>query len=495
MKRLRQALACLLLCALLAGTASVPAAALTDVPEDFWAREDVQRCVSLQYFYAEADGSFGVGKDITRAEFTAMLCRFFGWKLGSPPAGLYEDVDVGAWYAGPVEIAYRQGAIADQGGRFRPEDPITRSEAAAMLVRALGYGTIAGLIQNVTLPFQDVHSNNGYIFMAYGFGLMDGASLSAFSPDAHITREQAAVIIMRLHEKLKAGEAGRIGIVSSAEGLPDLTGYEAVGVAAAKLTYNGSPQVVAEMKDAEAKAIQAAASAAGASHLLYVTGSTYQFRVGDSGKLAERLFKAAEAGGYDGIFLDVSGLASISLRDELTAAARLLREKLGDRPLYIVAEAPSWTETSGYDYAALGEIADRLVLRIARKSEQIGDMTVAPLEPLERLYYALSHLRGVVDAGKLTLLLTSSGSEWTGQAFSSVSGGDITALLAERGTQSHYATRYACAYLTRESGDAVWYLNGQSIKERVQMALLFGGGRVCLSDMNAALPEVLEAMP
>lgn len=494
MKRLRKGLACLLLCALLAGIMTMPAAALTDVPEDFWAKEDIDRGVALRYFYAEVDGSFGVGKEITRAEFAAVLCRFFGWKMGSPPSGLYEDVDVSAWYAGPVEIAYRQGAIADRGGRFRPDDPITRSEAASMLVRALGYGSLAGVIQNVTLPFKDVHTNNGYIFMAYGFGLMDGTSLSTFSPNAHITREQAAVIIMRLHEKLRLGETGRIGIATSAEGLPDLTGYEAVGVAA-KLTYNGSPQLVMDLKDDEVKAIQAAASAAGARHLLYASGNTYHFREGDAQALADTLFQAAEAGGYDGVFLDITGLTTAALRDEFTAAARLLREKLGERPLYVAAEAPSWNGKAGYDYAALGEVADRLVLRFTRTAEKVGNMSVAPLEPLEQLYYGMSRLRGAVDAGKLTLLLTSSGSSWNGKTFTSVSGGDIASLLEERGTQSHYSTRYACAYLTRESGGAVWYLNGQSIQERIQLALLFGGGRICLSDLNSALPEVLEAMP
>lgn len=496
MRRLRQVFACLLLCALLAGTAAIPAAALTDVPADFWAKEDIERCIALKYFYPESDGSFGVGEEMSRAEFTVVLCRFFGWKPTSPARAVYEDVSEKEWYAGAVETAYHQGAITSQDGSFRPDDPITRSEAASMLVRALGYGSIAGLIQDMSLPFQDVHANNGYIFMAYGLGLMDGTSVTAFSPNAHITREQAAAIVMRLHDKLRGGSASRIGIAASAEGLPDLTGYEAVGVAAAKLTFNGAPQLTFELEDEEAKAIQAAASAAGARHLLYVTGGTYHLREGGAEEMAAALFQAAEDGGYDGLFVDISGLTTVTLRNELTETARLLREKLGERPLYITAEVPSRTgEFFGYDYAALGETADRLVLRVSQKAEQAGDMDVAPLEPLERVYYGLNRLRGVVDAGKLTLLLTSSGSERSGQSLAPVSGETITALLEERGTRNHYSDRYACAYLTRETGGAVWYLNGQSIRERTQLALLFGAGHICLSDLNSALPEVLEAMP
>ena len=495
MKRLYQALACLLLCALLAGAAAVPAAALTDVPEDFWAKEDIDRCLALNYFYPESNGSFGVGKEMSRAEFTAVLCRLFGWKPTSPARVVYEDVSEKAWYAGAVETAYHQGAITSQDGSFRPDDLITRSEAASMLVRALGYGSIAGLIQDTSLPFRDVRANNGYIVMAYGLGLMDGTSVTAFSPNDHITREQAAAIVMRLHDKLHSG-GGRIGIATSAEGLPDLAGYEAVGVAAAKLAYNGAPQVAYVLEDEEAKAIRDAVSAAGSKHLLYVTGGAYHLREGGAGDMAQALFQAAEAGGYNGLFVDISGLTTAAQRDELSATARLLREKLGKRPLYITAEAPSWTgEIFGYDYAVLGEIADRLVLRVSQKAESFGGQTVAPLEPLERVYYGLNRLRGVADAGKLALLLTSTGSEWSGGTSTLVSGETLTAMQGERGSRSHYSSRYACAYLTREAGSDVWYLNAQSIQERTQLARLFGGGNICLSDLNSALPEVLEAMP
>lgn len=496
MKRLQQVFACLLLCALLAGGTAVPAAALSDVPEDFWAREDIERCVALRYFYPESAGVFGVGKEMSRSEFVVVLCRALGWKPTSPARVVYEDVSEKEWYAGAVETAYHQGAITSQDGSFRPDALITRSEAAAMLVRALGYGSIAGLIQDMALPFRDVQANNGYIVMAYGLGLMDGTSVTAFSPGGHVTREQAAAIFMRLHDKLNGTAASSIGIATAAEGLPALGGYEAVGVAAMKLAYNGAPQLSPLLDEEEAAAIRTAIITAGSKPLLYVTGGTYHLREGDSEKMAAVLLQAVEEGGYQGLFLDISGLTTNTQSGELTATARLLREKLGQRLLYIGAEASSWKGSIfGYDYAALGETADRLVLRLAQKVDSAGERTVAPLEPLEQIYYALNRLRGVVDADKLTLLLTSAGSEWQGKTAVPVPGEEITALLGEQGARSHYSGRYACAYLTRESGNEIWYLNGQSIRERIQLARLFGGGHLCLSDLNSALPDVLEAMP
>ncbi len=496
MKRLRKALACLLLCALLAGASAAPAAALSDVPEDFWAKEDIERCVSLKYFYPEADGSFGVGKEMSRAEFVVVLCRVLGWKPTSPARAVYEDVPETAWYAGVVEAAYHQGAIAGQDGSFRPQDPVTRSEAASMLVRALGYGSIAGLIQDMSLPFQDVKANNGCIVMAYGLGLMDGTAVSDFSPDSHVAREQAAAMVMRLHDKLSGSTLSRAGVAVSEKNLPELKGYEAVGVAAAKLAYNGAPQIVSTMDGEEARAIRAAAGAAGAKPLLYVSGTAYHVRENEAELLAEALFQAVEAEGYGGLFLDITGLTTEPQRDTLTSTVRLLREKLGERLLYVGAEAPTWKGAIfGYDYAGLGEAADRLVLRFERKAESTAGQTVIPLEPLEQVYYALNRLRGVVDAGKLTLFLTSTGTAQKGRELASLTGEELAARVAERSGRSHYSGRYACAYLEGEGENDVWYLNGQAIEERARLTRLFGGGCLCLSDLNNTLPEVLEAMP
>lgn len=494
MKRLQQALSCLLLCAVLVCAITVPASAFSDVPEDFWARADIERCAALQYFYPEADGAFGVGKEMTRAEFLVVLCRLFGWKPAAPARAVYEDVGEKEWYAGAVETAYAHGAVTSQDGRFRPDDLITRSEAAAMLVRGLGYGSIAGLIQDMPLHFQDVQANNGYIIMAYGLGLMDGTSVTAFSPEGHVTREQTAAIMMRLHDKLHDDTTSRIGVATSAENLPDLTGYEAVAAEAARLTYNGSPQLTVLLDQEETGDIRAAASAAGAKTLLYVTGTDYHLRESEADQMAAVLLQAVNDGGYDGLFLDITGLTSTTQRNELTETVRLLREWLGEKLLFTGAEAPSWKGViSGYDYAALGELSDRLVLRVSQRQE--AGSTVAPLEPPELLYYGLSRLRGVVDANKLTLLLTSTGSQWDGENFTAVSGEELAEYLEEPGARSHYSGRYACAYLTREESRDIWYLNGQSIQERVRLARLFGGGHICLSDLNSALPEVLEAMP
>lgn len=492
---------CLALWVLLVPALTSEVSALSDVPENFWAKEDIRRSVEQGYFYPEADGRFGVGTEMTRADFVVVLCRFFGWKPTLPARVIYEDVPSSAWYAGAVEIAYRQGAITDQNGGFRPDDLITRSEAASMLVRALGYGTIAGLVQDFPLPFQDVRANSGYISMVYGLGLMDGASVTTFSPNDTITREQAADILMRLYDKLHADKASRTGLISSARNLPDLRDYESVSISAAHLVYNGSPQISPSLEEEELETIRTAARTAGARQLLHVTGGSYQLREGGAEDMAAVLLEAVRSGKYDGLTLEISGLTTTPQRKELTAVVETLRRDLGSSLLlYIIVEAPAWKGTvSGYDYAALGEAADRVILRIQSLSETINGVPAAPPEPLEEVYYGLSRMRGLVDAGKLTLMVSTAGSAWTDSTPTDpMTGLEIAAMLEDPDTRVYYSDRYASAYAQLDNSRSVttvWYLNGQSIEERVRLGRLFGINQLCLSELSEALPETLEAMP
>ena len=231
-----RSLACLLLAAMLVGT--VPAGAVstgfTDVPADSWAAADIRRCVELGLFQGETPTRFGMGHQMTRAAFTVVLCRLFGWDMETPETGTYADVqDTGAWYFSAVETACAHGAITRQTENFRPQAPITREEMAVMLVRALGWGTIAGLAQDLPMPFTDVSTNVGYISMAYELGIVNGTSAATFSPDRTATREQAAVMLMRVYDKYRAAAPSLVGIAAGGAG--DWSGYEAVAITGGRL--------------------------------------------------------------------------------------------------------------------------------------------------------------------------------------------------------------------------------------------------------------------
>ena len=489
-KQLQRICSCALLCALLlalalSASAAGSATGFSDVPASHWAADSIRRAVDLGLFQGETATRFGLGHSMTRGAFVVVLNRLFGWEAVSPEQGSYTDnQDPSAWYYSAVETAYANGAITSQTDTFRPADPITREEAAVMLVRAMGYSTIAGLAQDLPLPFKDVQTNVGYVAMAYELGLVNGTSATAFSPDSPTTREQAAVILMRVYDHYHSAEPAYIGIAVSRENLMDLTGCTAVAVAAQKLIYAGESRLVANIAEEEAAALKSSVPEQ-VPALLYVSGSASALR-DTTEHTASMLTAAVKDGGYDGLFLDLAEL-EYAQRDSFTQLTELLREELDDQALYIMVEAPVWEGTSynGYDFAALAELADKLVVRVAPYRQDSSGFPIAPLEPLEEVYYALAELRGVVDSGKLSLLLTSTGSCWTrSQHTGTASAAEIEDLLSSASTTSYYSSRYACAYLTSED-QTIWYLDGQSVLERVRMAGFFGVGGICLSDLSS----------
>lgn len=492
-KKLQKLMVGLLVCGVLAAVLPIPAAAaqFSDVPASHWAASSITRAVQAGLIQGETPTTFGLGRDMTRAAFTAALCRLFGWELETPAQGTFADnQDRNAWYYSAVETAYAHGAVTKQDRAFRPYDAITREEMAVMLVRALRYTTLAGLEQGLSCPFRDVDSNAGYLTLAYHLGISGGTSAATFSPDGKGTREQAVVMLMRVHDRCASKTPERIGIVRSGDGLSFMSGYGTVAVAAAQLSDTGAVQVIPTMGSGQASAIRTAAKSDGAKTLLYLTGGAAALR-GDPADTASSIASAAENGGWDGVLLDLPDLPQEQASAE-TALVSALHTALGSSLLYVAAEAPSSNgAVYGYDYAALARQADRVILRVAPYTQEVKGFPLAPLEPLEEVYYALASLkRSGVGGSKLSLWLTSTGSVWTGTTNTgTVSAQDIEALLNTNQTSAYYSARYECAYLTRTVGGTrtvVWYQDETAAGARVQLCAFFGVDSVCLSDLSSA---------
>jgi len=205
----------------LTATASAAESPYTDVPSTHWAAENIEEATSLGIFQGVAEGKFGLGQPISRAEFVTALVRLFGWEAPTPLRTTYSDVPADAWYAQTVETARANSAVAGAENEFHPEEPVTRSDMASMLLRSLGYTYLAGAAAEYSVPFSDVTVNPGFITLAYDMGLMKGVADGRFDPDTPATREQAATVLVRVHRQL-AAEPVR---------LENTDGYQAVSIA------------------------------------------------------------------------------------------------------------------------------------------------------------------------------------------------------------------------------------------------------------------------
>lgn len=183
-------------------------AAYSDVPETSWARASIERATELGLING-ANGQFGLGRKITRAEYATMLCRLMGWELTSPAAGSFADnQDPSQWYYSAIETAYAHGALRKISANVGANEPLSRGEMAVMTVRALGYASLAGEVQD-DCAFTDVATNPGYIALSHRMGIMDGVGGGRFQPDAPALREQAAVVLLRAYDRLHAATPER----------------------------------------------------------------------------------------------------------------------------------------------------------------------------------------------------------------------------------------------------------------------------------------------
>lgn len=141
--------------------------------------------------------AFRPKEGISRAAFVAALVR----AMGIAPAvyeATFRDVPEEAWYAGEIEAAAQAGLIAGVApGEFAPEAGLTREQAALLLTRALR-------IQSERSPrtFADESQVSPYARDAVQAVLQQGWMTlqydDTFMPKMTVTREQAAVIAVRI---------------------------------------------------------------------------------------------------------------------------------------------------------------------------------------------------------------------------------------------------------------------------------------------------------
>lgn len=479
----RRLMACLCLCALLCGGMTVPAraAGFSDVSPNHWAAEAISQCVTNGWFQGKSTDTFGVGQPMTRGAFAVVLVRFFGWENQGTYYQIFSDVPENAWYEPALRSCYEHGAVTRQTTDFRPNDAITREELAVMLIRALGYSSVAGLLSEDTLPFRDVTTNRGYIAMAYEMGLVNGMGKDLFLPERAATREQAAVMLSRLYDKLHPAGQENMAIIRSGEEIPDLTGCDTVVLMGSTLAGGQNPRFAASGdSEKRVQALQAARSA-GCKVLLGVTGQAGVLKAGASG--AAPLAQALSGSEYDGLYLDISQREWTDC-GRLATLAQSLRRLISGKLLYVAADAPVQGKTDP-DYTALGAAADRIVLRVNAAVDTDAAVPVSAMDPLENICYALNVLNDQVPSSKLSLLLTTTAQARKGSGkFSALSTEDLT-TLTEQGTV-YYSDRYACAY-AETAGTVAWFLNDRALDARRQLLNCYGVTSLCLSSLNGTL--------
>ena len=146
------------------------------------------------------DGTFKPDKSITRAEFAVMLNKALGFVDKGNVS--FSDVKAGDWYYDAVAIAVEAGYCSGyEDGTFKPNETITRAEAAVMIALA------KNLVKNETVitKFTDITNiplwAKDYVGAVVNAGFMSGRPNGTFDATNTITRAEAVSSLDRAMSK------------------------------------------------------------------------------------------------------------------------------------------------------------------------------------------------------------------------------------------------------------------------------------------------------
>ena len=143
---------------------TAPASAQTafpDVPSSYWASGFIQALVNRGVIAGFPDGSFRPEEPVTRAQFAAIVSKAFNRQPVRQPVQ-FTDIPAGFWATNAIQAAYTTGFLAGYpGNAFRPNENIPRAQVLVSLANGLNYAA-TGTADSVLVAYNDAASIPDY---------------------------------------------------------------------------------------------------------------------------------------------------------------------------------------------------------------------------------------------------------------------------------------------------------------------------------------------
>ena len=173
-----------------------------DVPNTAWYYTFVGGAVNKKLMVGIQDFKFAPATEMTRAMLVTVLYSMEG-KPATSNVSPFSDVKNTAWYASPIIWAADKNIVGGiGGGKFAPNDLITRQQVAAILYK---YAIYKGKAKDQTdlsslSKFADEKQISGYARPAMSWavsqGLMNGVTKTTLQPQGTCPRSQCATMMV-----------------------------------------------------------------------------------------------------------------------------------------------------------------------------------------------------------------------------------------------------------------------------------------------------------
>lgn len=196
--------------------ATLPAAAhaqtFSDVRGDEYYASALERLCSEGVVQGRADGTFGAAGLVTRAQLAVFLARAL--ELPNSCGAPFADLSPEDWSYGAVSALYWAGLVSGTGpAQFSPDVPVSRQQAAALVIGALAYlmneqpqpGVDLAPASEGTGPWLAGFRDRSFIAVehaesvatAYRLGVVEGSAGGWYYPASSLTRAQMVVMLHR----------------------------------------------------------------------------------------------------------------------------------------------------------------------------------------------------------------------------------------------------------------------------------------------------------
>lgn len=167
----------------------------SDVNRTHWAYDAITQAKQRGMIRGYPDGTFRPHVSLTRRQSIIMLYRLLSWEAPSVLRSPFSDVPLTSTDALAVVTAAEKGVVKGSGGRARLDEPLTRGQLALLLMRALQLDNEP--IRSV-YPFQDVTQRDVWLAVQLlaERGLI--AKHAFFRPNDPVTRAEMCAIMVRV---------------------------------------------------------------------------------------------------------------------------------------------------------------------------------------------------------------------------------------------------------------------------------------------------------
>ncbi|WP_312027120.1 S-layer homology domain-containing protein [Paenibacillus illinoisensis] len=459
-----------------------------------YAKEAITHLVSEGIAAGTSETRFEPKKAVTRAEFATFAVRLLGLKPVKNNISPYSDTRTTAWYYGNVSAMTNLSILEGKGqGTFQPNASITREEAAALLVRMLKQTSgSTGLLSTTYVDASDISVwAKPYVQKVYQLGLMRGSD-GLFRPQDQVTREEAAVMLDAILQKKEwsqqLGNADSLGIQlgwqynsTTAEFKKQVEQSEVNTLVPRWFFLNSSMQITdhtdatlltwASSTNREVWPLLGNRSDAAMTHQMLSSSANRT-------SVVNQVTAYVKKYQLDGINVDFENVLPED-RAGMTAFVTSLAASLHTIGAVVSVDVSpdlgtDWTEA--FDYAKLGAVSDYMVL-MGYEEHWNGDPVAGSVASLPWVENALDTMLTDVVRAKVILALPLYTRDWS-SASPATGSWDIT--LAEQGTRAHAAgsvrqwnaslEQYVIGYSSNGLARYIWAEESRSLTAKVRMS-------------------------